>query len=116
MKPLSPDNNEDDHELQKISRSVPPEWMSVIDDVGFEMSKIKTKRTNYKHLTNIAVKELSKAHEQHLLPIIRAKDDEEEQTVEILTENIQTVRYFLRDTFSYFEMLKKKPNALRCCK
>ncbi len=53
------------------------------------------------------MKDLTKAHEQHLLPIIRANEDDEEQTVEILTENIQTV--YIR--FTKFSLLQLFRNA-----
>jgi len=67
-------------ELQEkpIAISIPPAWMSIIEDINYDISRIKTKMT-----------ELGDCHKKHLLPQFGVDTRvEEEQTIEILTDLI----------------------------
>jgi syntaxin 16 len=57
--------------------TVAPPWMHIVDEVNYDISRIKAKMT-----------ELSNAHGNHLKPQFVAEDMEDEQTIEILTEQI----------------------------
>jgi len=70
------------YELEDIEQgkkdTPPPSWMSLIDDINYDISRIKTK-----------MNELSECHKKHLLPQFGVDDRvEDEQSIEILTEHI----------------------------
>jgi len=65
-------------DTSKKSLSLPPGWMNIIDDVHYDIGRIKAK-----------MEELAESHKNHLLPQFGPDDKiDEEQTIEILTENI----------------------------
>jgi len=59
----------------------PPEWMSLVDNIQYEISRIKTK-----------MEELAESHKNHLLPTFNVSDKiDDEQTIEILTNQITSM-------------------------
>jgi len=62
----------------KSSLSIPPGWMSIVDDINYDLSRITAE-----------MNKLAECHKSHLLPQFEVDDrQEEEQTIEILTEKI----------------------------
>jgi syntaxin 16 len=73
---MNPETDVDLEEGKTNKLTLPPSWLSIIDDINYDISRIKSK-----------MKELNEYHKNHLLPTIDDKI-EDEQTIEILTEHI----------------------------
>jgi len=64
-------------EQKEFTISMPPEWMSKVDEITYDVERIKTKSVL-----------LQEKHKQHLLPNIDDDEDEQEKQIEILTSEI----------------------------
>jgi len=103
---LSKDQDNIELPDKPISITIPPAWMSLIEDINYDISRIKTKMA-----------ELSDCHKKHLLPQFGMDARvEEEQTIEILTDLItkffqqaqQKVQRIGAEGLSHREELMKK--------
>lgn len=67
----------------KTANKLPPEWMSDVDEIHFEMTRIKNK-----------LKELSGMHDKHLNRPAFDDNIDEEKAIDFLTKEITHVKIF----------------------